>query len=96
MNHLLGKVVAINGGNGDVTLWGYWRRASFFLFFSQWFKKKSEVEKLEDQYKKKMKEGYDLQSIDRSASDQKYVEADQILKKIELLEKKWLPKKLNT
>jgi len=52
------------------------------------FKKKSEVEKLEDQYKKKMKEGYDLQYIDRSASDQKYVEADQILKKIELLEKK--------
>ena len=43
------------------------------------FKKKSEVEKLEDQYKKKMKEGYDLQSIDRSASDQKYMEADQIL-----------------
>ena len=58
------------------------------------FKKKSEVEKLEDQYKKKMKEGYDLQSIDRSASDQKYVEADQILKKIELLEKKWSVKKL--
>lgn len=52
------------------------------------FKKKSEVEKLEDQYKKKMKEGYDLQSIDRSSSDQKYMEADQILKKIELLEKK--------
>jgi len=35
-----------------------------------------------------MKEGYDLQSIDRTASDQKYMEADQILKKIELLEKK--------
>ena len=52
------------------------------------FKKKSEVEKLEDQYKKKMKEGYNLQPIDRSASDQKYMEADQILKKIELLEKK--------
>jgi len=52
------------------------------------FKKKSEVEKLEDLYKKKMKEGYDLQSIDSSASDQKYVEADQILKKIESLEKK--------
>jgi len=52
------------------------------------FKKKSEVEKLEDLYKKKMKEGYDLQSIDRNASDQKYVEADQILKKIESLEKK--------
>ena len=52
------------------------------------FKKKTEVEKLENLYKKKMKEGYDLQSIDRSASDQKYVEADQILKKIESLEKK--------
>ncbi len=52
------------------------------------FKKKTEVEKLENLYKKKMKEGYDLQSIDRSASDQKYVEADQILKKIESLENK--------
>ena len=63
--------------------------------FGFW-KKKTEVQKLENLYKKKMKEGYDLQSIDRSASDQKYVEADQILKKIELLEKKWLLKKLNT
>ena len=52
------------------------------------FKRKSELEKLEDLYKKKMKEGYDLQSIDRSASDQKYVEADEILKKIESLDKK--------
>jgi hypothetical protein len=52
------------------------------------FKKKTEVEKLQDSYKKKMKEAYDIQYIDRSASDQKYVEADQILKKIELLEKK--------
>lgn len=51
------------------------------------FKKKSEVEKLQDQYKRKMKEGYDLQSIDRSASDQKYVEADQILQKIDALQK---------
>lgn len=51
------------------------------------FKKKTKVQKLEEQYKKKMKEGYDLQSIDRSASDQKYVEADLILKQIESLEK---------
>ena len=51
------------------------------------FKKKSEVEKLQDQYKKKMKEGYDLQSIDRSASDQKYVEANEILQKIDALQK---------
>ena len=52
------------------------------------FKKKSDIEKLDNLYKKKMKEGYDLQSIDRSSSDQKYVEADQILKKIESLDKK--------
>ncbi|MFY0631437.1 MAG: Lacal_2735 family protein [Flavobacteriaceae bacterium] len=51
------------------------------------FKKKSEVEKLQDQYKKKMKEGYDLQSINRSDSDQKYLEAQKILDKIEQLEK---------
>ncbi len=50
------------------------------------FKKKSELDKLQDQYKKKMKEGYDLQSINRSDSDQKYLEAQQILDKIEILE----------
>lgn len=52
------------------------------------FKKKSEIEKLQDAYKKKMKEGYDLQSINRSDSDQKYLEAQQILDKIEVLQKK--------
>ena len=41
----------------------------------------------EDDDKKKMKEGYDLQSIDRSASDQKYVEANEILQKIDALQK---------
>lgn len=50
------------------------------------FKKKSEVQKLQDKYKKLMKEGYDLQSIDRKASDKKYYEADQVLKKIEALQ----------
>ena len=50
------------------------------------FKKKSEAEKLQDEYKKLMKEAYDLQSVNRSASDQKYFEADQILKKIEALQ----------
>lgn len=52
------------------------------------FKKKSEIEKLQDAYRKKMKEGYDLQSINRSDSDQKYLEAQQILDKIEVLQKK--------
>lgn len=52
------------------------------------FKKKSEIEKLQNQYKKKMKEGYDLQSVDRTASDRKYGEAQEILDKLEALEKK--------
>ncbi len=50
------------------------------------FKKKTEEEKLQYLYKKKMKEGYDLQSIDRKASDQKYLEADEILKKIDQIQ----------
>lgn len=49
------------------------------------FKKKTEVEKLQDQYKKLMEEGFKLQSINRSDSDQKYLEADAILKKIDEL-----------
>lgn len=52
------------------------------------FKKKSEVEKLQEQYKKLMEEGYKLQSINRSDSDQKYLEADNLLKKIEALKAK--------
>lgn len=50
------------------------------------FKKKSEVEKLQDQYKKMMKQAYDLQSINRKDSDQKYLEADNLLKKIDALQ----------
>lgn len=52
------------------------------------FKKKSEVEKLQDSYKKLMEEAYKLQSINRSDSDKKYVEADVILKKIEEIKEK--------
>ena len=50
------------------------------------FKKKSEVEKLQEKYKKLMEEAYKLQSINRSDSDQKYLEADVVLKKIEALQ----------
>ena len=50
------------------------------------FKKKSEVEKLQEVYKKLMEEAYKLQSINRSQSDHKYQEADNILKKIENLQ----------
>lgn len=52
------------------------------------FKKKSEIEKLQDQYKKLMEEAYKLQSINRSQSDQKYLEADNILKEIATFESK--------
>jgi|TARA_B100001059_G_C17580490_1_gene449627 uncharacterized protein Yka (UPF0111/DUF47 family) len=50
------------------------------------FKKKSEIEKLQESYKKLMEEAYKLQSINRSQSDHKYQEADNVLKKIENLQ----------
>ena len=49
------------------------------------FKKKSELDKLQDQYKKVMEEAYKLQSINRSESDAKYLAADNILKNIDAL-----------
>ena len=49
------------------------------------FKKKSEKEKLEDRYKKLMEEAYKLQSVNRSQSDEKYAEADAILKQIDAI-----------
>ena len=49
------------------------------------FKKKTAVEKLEEKYIKVMEEGFKLQSINRSDSDEKYLEADNILKEIEKL-----------
>ena len=50
------------------------------------FKKKSELEKLQNLYTKLMEEAYKLQSINRSDSDQKYFDANIILKKIESLQ----------
>lgn len=50
------------------------------------FKKKSEVDKLQEKYKKIMEEAYKLQSINRTDSDTKYKEADDILKEIEALQ----------
>ena len=52
------------------------------------FKKKSEADKLQEKYKKVMEEGYKLQSINRTDSDTKYKEADDILKEIEALKDK--------
>jgi hypothetical protein len=52
------------------------------------FKKESPLEKLQKEYKKLMSDAYKLQSISRKDSDQKYLEADTILKKIEALQSK--------
>ncbi len=46
------------------------------------FKKKTQKEKLEDKFKKLMKEWHELSSINRAASDQKYAEAQDIVKLI--------------
>ncbi|MEM9142718.1 MAG: Lacal_2735 family protein [Bacteroidota bacterium] len=49
------------------------------------FKKKSEVEKLQEKYRKVMQEAFALSKSNRSASDAKYAEADAIQKEIEAL-----------
>ncbi len=49
------------------------------------FKKKSELEKLQEQYNKLMKDWHALSSINRAESDKKYAEAEEIAKKIEQL-----------
>ncbi|MEL6558190.1 MAG: Lacal_2735 family protein [Bacteroidota bacterium] len=52
------------------------------------FKKKTEVEKLQDKYEKLINEAHKLSTIDRKASDLKTYEADQVLKKIDELSAK--------
>ncbi|GAL69011.1 Lacal_2735 family protein [Jejuia pallidilutea] len=43
-------------------------------------KKKSKKEKLEEKFKKLMKEWHDLSTVNRAASDEKYAEAQEIAK----------------
>jgi hypothetical protein len=52
------------------------------------FKKKSEIEVLQQKYEKLMEEAYKLSSVNRAESDKKVGEADLILKQIESLDKK--------
>ena len=49
------------------------------------FKKKSSKEKLQDQYKQLLKEAYSLSTVDRKMSDQKTMEAEEIMMQIEKL-----------
>jgi len=52
------------------------------------FKKKTEKEKLMDKYKKLLSESHKLSHTDRRASDQKMLEADELIKKIEKMNDK--------
>ena len=52
------------------------------------FKRKTETDRLQDKYDSLMAEGYRLSKINRTESDQKYFEANQILDEILSLEKK--------
>jgi hypothetical protein len=52
------------------------------------FKRKSKLEKLEEQYRRLLDDAYKLSTINRRQSDQKTAEANEILKQIEALKKK--------
>lgn len=46
------------------------------------FSKKTEADRLRKQYKRLMKEAYQLSRTDRKGSDKKYAEADAIMQRI--------------
>lgn len=50
------------------------------------FKKKTEKEKLQEQYKKLMKEAHSLSSTNRKLSDQKVFEAEEIMKQYDKID----------
>ena len=52
------------------------------------FKKKTEVERLQIKYEALLKEAFELSKINRSKSDQKTFEEDEIYKQIEILSQK--------
>ena len=49
------------------------------------FKKKSALEKLQEEYQKALAESHRLSTVDRKASDLKLAEAEQIMDRIMLL-----------
>lgn len=49
------------------------------------FKKKSEMELLQEKYKKLQEEAYKLSTVNRTASDKKQAEAEEILNQIKKL-----------
>lgn len=49
------------------------------------FKRKTELEKLEIKYRALLKEAYELSKTNRSKSDEKTFEAEEVLKQMEIL-----------
>lgn len=49
------------------------------------FKRKTEIEKLEIKYRALLKEAYELSKTNRSKSDEKTFEAEEVLKQMEIL-----------
>jgi hypothetical protein len=49
------------------------------------FKKKSELDKLQDKYRKLMAEAHTLSQRDRRAGDEKMAEAEEVAKKIDAI-----------
>ena len=52
------------------------------------FRRKTKIEKLDLKYKSLMNEAYNLSKTDRKKSDEKYFQAEEILKEIEILKEK--------
>lgn len=61
------------------------RGVSFSNAFMGWFKKKTEEEKLIEQYDRLVKEAHRLSHTDRKASDAKQGEAEEVWQKVEAL-----------
>lgn len=51
------------------------------------FKKKTPLEKLQDRYNQLLKESFELSKTDRKKSDEKQMQANEILKQMEALGK---------
>lgn len=49
------------------------------------FKKKSPIDKLSKEYKELMQKAFELSKTDRTASDELYAKADELMKQIEKL-----------
>ena len=65
-------------------LWAEYKSLKLKTMFGL-FKKKSEKEKLQEQYDKLLKEAYILSSTNRKMSDQKTFQANEILEQLEKL-----------